>query len=76
MSRGRCALLALFLAALAGAAVAERDTLAIGKWALDSSAFGAPHPRAEYELPDGVKTNTPAADRYAWLLRCCSCFRF
>jgi hypothetical protein len=60
----RCALLALFAAAaVAVAAAKQRDTMSIGQWAIDSVEFGAPHARAEYELPDGVKRDTPAADR-------------
>ena len=60
---------ALLLAAACLAVAAARDTMSIGQWAIDSSAFGAPHARAEYELPDGVKRDTPAADRYwnKWL---------
>ena len=60
---------ALLLAAAFLAADAARDTMSIGQWAIDSPAFGGPHPRAEYELPDGVKRDTPAADRYwnKWL---------
>jgi hypothetical protein len=45
------------------------DTMDIGSWALDAKAFGAPHKRAEYELPRGVKRGTPEADAYfrKWL---------
>ena len=58
----RCALLALLAGALLGVAAA-RETMSVPQWALDSTEFGAPHARAEYELPDGVKRDTPAADR-------------
>ena len=36
---------------------------------LNNPHLGAPHTRAEYELPDGVKRYTPKADRYytRWL---------
>ena len=57
------ALLALLVAATLASAAAARDVMAIGQWAIDSPAFGGPHARAEYELPDGVKPNTPAADQ-------------
>ena len=43
---------------------AERDTLAMSDWALTNKAFGAPHERREYELPDGVKQNSPEANNY------------
>ena len=48
---------------------AERETFDIWPWLLTSQQLGAPHTRAEYELPDGVKRYTPAADRYyrRWL---------
>ncbi len=38
-------------------------------WTLQNKQFGAPHPRAEYELPPGVRRGTPAADAYfrRWL---------
>ena len=58
----QCALLALLAGALLAGAAA-RETMSVPQWALDSTEFGAPHARAEYELPDGVKRDTPAADR-------------
>jgi hypothetical protein len=64
--------LLLALLSAPGAAAADAgapDTMDIGSWALDSKAFGAPHKRAEYELPRGVKRGTPDADAYfrKWL---------
>lgn len=63
------ALLLLFAASSACIADAVRDTFDMSRWAIDNKLFGAPHARAEYELPDGVRRNTPAADRYwtKWL---------
>ena len=71
MARGTAALCvaALALACTASCAAAMRDTLDLTRWTLEQRVFGAPHTRAEYELPDGVKRDTPAADKYfrRWL---------
>ena len=71
----QCALLALLAGALVAGAAAARETMSVPQWALDSTEFGAPHARAEYELPDGVKRDTPAADRCVLrrsFLPCCA----
>jgi hypothetical protein len=55
--------------AKAASASGELETMDIASWTLEQKAFGAPHTRAEYELPRGVKRGSPAADAYfrRWL---------
>jgi hypothetical protein len=64
-----CALILVLCIAFLALSGAERETFEIWPWLLSSPQLGAPHTRAEYELPDGVQRNTPAADKYyrRWL---------
>jgi hypothetical protein len=67
LAHARAALAALLLlcaAASASAAASDAkaasasdalETMDIASWTLEQKAFGAPHTRAEYELPRGVK---------------------
>ena len=61
----------LLLLFVSSAHAENADALDIGAWPASGAGglFGGFHPRAEYELPPGIKRRTPAADAYytRWL---------